>query len=137
MRVMEPRFKRLMRTKNLEFFLIVSEIEKRNSFLLFCDERTQEKGDDENKISAFLISNFEPSDTLYEDTYNFCEDLLDMKQYCSFSFMNLKMKEAFNFDFPVDMLTVRDYVQKVLTLLKLDIELPIIQESDFNYLSQE
>ena len=60
-----------------------------------------------------------------------------MKQYCSFSFMNLQMKEAFDFDFPVDMLAVRDYVQKVLTLLKLDIELPNIQESDFNYLSQE
>ena len=70
MRVIKTRFKRLMRTKNMEFFLIVSENEERNSFLLICDERTLEKG--ENKISAFLISNFEPSDTLYEDTYNFC-----------------------------------------------------------------
>jgi len=51
--------------------------------------------------------------------------------------MNLQLREEFNFDFPIDMLAVRDYVQKILTLLKLEIELPNIQESDFNYLSLE
>ncbi|WP_124069692.1 hypothetical protein [Filibacter tadaridae] len=51
--------------------------------------------------------------------------------------MNLQMKEAFDFDSPVNMLAVPDYVQKILSLLKLDIELPYIQESDFDYLSQE
>ena len=132
MGVMKTRFRRLMRTRKLEFFLIISENEERTSFLLFCDERTHENGEDENNIKAFLISNFDPSDTMYEDTLNFCENLLDM---CSFSLMNLQMKDEL--DFPVDMPTVADYVQKVLTLLKLDIELPNIQESDFNYLSQE
>lgn len=132
MGVMKTRFRRLMRTRKLEFFLIISENEERTSFLLFCDERTQGNGEDENNIKAFLISNFDPSDTMYEDTFNFCENLLDM---CSFSLMNLQMKDEL--DFPMDMPTVADYVQKVLTLLKLDIELPNIQESDFNYLSQE
>ena len=88
-------------------------------------------------INRLFGYSFDPSDTFYEDTSNFCEDLLDMKQYCSFSLMILQTKEVFDFDFPVDLLAVRDYVQKVLTLLKLDIELPNIQEFDFNYLSQE
>ena len=112
--------------------MIILENEEPTSFLLFCDERTEGNDEDENNSKAFLISNFDPSDTMYEDTFNFCENLLDM---CSFSLINLQMKDEL--DFLMDMPTVADYVQKVLTLLKLDIELPNIQESDFNYLSQE
>lgn len=41
------------------------------------------------------------------------------------------------FDFPLDMLTIRNYVEKILKSLSIDKEIPDIKEKDFNYLSQE
>lgn len=49
----------------------------------------------------------------------------------------LTVKEEFDFDFPFDMLAIREYVQELLSILKIDKKLPEFEETDFNHLSQE
>lgn len=47
------------------------------------------------------------------------------------------VQEEFDFDFPFDMLAIRNYVEKILKSLSIDKAIPDIKEKDFNYLSQE
>ena len=49
---------------------------------------------------------------------------------------SLRVEKEFDFDFPFDMLEIRNYVKEILSTLGIDTKLPDIKETDFNYLSQ-
>ncbi|MHC8661559.1 hypothetical protein ACW5MY_19470 [Bacillus sp. Bwzl_19] len=108
----------------------------RTAFLLFIDERSLDS-EEGNNVKIFLISHFELSELSYQDVLSFNDDLLGMKYNCSYVMDTLTVKEEFDFDFPFDMLAIREYVQELLSTLKIDKKLPKLKETDFNYLSQE
>lgn len=60
-----------------------------------------------------------------------------MKHQCSYHVHTLKVEEEFVFDFPFDILTIRNYVQEILIKLNIKEQLPTFQEADFDYLSQD
>ncbi|BDG82309.1 hypothetical protein BSF_40380 [Bacillus subtilis] len=84
-----------------------------------------------------MISHFELPDSSYQAVLRFNDDLLGMKHNCSYVMDTLTVTEEFNFDFPFDMPAIREYVQELLSPLKIDKKLPEFEETDFNYLSQE
>ncbi|MDA1478419.1 hypothetical protein [Bacillus changyiensis] len=90
-----------------------------------------------NLIKAYIITNFELPDSTYQDVLYFVDDLLGMKHNCSHFTDTLFVKEEFDFDFPFDMLAIRNYVQEILSLLGIDKKLPDFKETAFNYLSQD
>lgn len=137
MRTLKTRFKRLLRLHDLEFFKIVMSDEEQAAYLLIHDGRPRSNEIDGNRISTYLISNFELSDSSYQDVLNFNDDLLGMKHNCSYFMDSLRVEKEFDFDFPFDMLAIRNYVQEILSTLGIDTKLPDIKETDFNYLSQE
>jgi len=136
MRKLNSRFKRLLKSCNLEFFKVVLNDEEQDAYLLIHDERIPMDNIEGNRIAVYLISNFELSDSSYQDVLSFNDDLLGMKHNCSYFMNSLRVEKEFDFDFPFDMLAIRDYVQEILSILKIDTKLPDIQETDFNYLSQ-
>nr|WP_308787625.1 hypothetical protein [Planomicrobium stackebrandtii] len=107
------------------------------AFLLYIDERWPANSQDGNKVSIYLISDFDLSDSSYEDVISFNNDLLGMKYNCSYVMDILRVKEEFDFNFPYDMLAISTYVQTLLTKLHSAKELPALKENDFNYLSQQ
>lgn len=120
----------LLKLRDLEFFKVVLSDDERDANLLICDERhPQVKSEDGNSIKIFLISNFELSDLSYQDVLSFNDDLLGMKYHCSYVGDNVLVQE--DFDFPYEMLAIRNYIEKILKSLGID------KEKDFNYLSQE
>lgn len=138
MRSLNTRFKRLLKLRDLEFFKVVLSDDERDAYLLICDERhSQINSEDGNSIKIFLISNFELSESSYQDVLSFNDDLLGMKYKCSYFMDSVLVQEEFDFDFPFDMLAIRNYVEKVLKSLSINKEIPDIKEKDFNYLSQE
>ncbi|MDW7617956.1 hypothetical protein SC499_25705 [Peribacillus simplex] len=60
-----------------------------------------------------------------------------MKHQCSYHVHTLKVEEEFVFDFPFDMMTIRNYVQEILIKLNIKEQLRTFQEADFDYLSQD
>ncbi|ANF38862.1 hypothetical protein IM717_04935 [Bacillus velezensis] len=136
MRTLNTRFKRLLRLRDFEFFQVELNDDDRTAFLLFIDERLLDS-EEGNNVKIFLISHFELSDSSYQDVLSFNDDLLGMKYNCSYVMDTLTVKEEFDFDFPFDMLAIREYVQELLSTLKIDKKLPKFKETDFNYLSQE
>ncbi|AEB65747.1 hypothetical protein BUN12_3150 [Bacillus amyloliquefaciens] len=136
MRTLNTRFKRLLRLRDFEFFQVELNDDDRTAFLLFIDERSLDSEED-NNVKIFLISHFELSESSYQDVLSFNDDLLGMKYNCSYVMDTLTVKEEFDFDFPFDMLAIREYVQELLSTLKIDKKLPKLKETDFNYLSQE
>ncbi|NUI22731.1 hypothetical protein HUN87_06735 [Bacillus amyloliquefaciens] len=136
MRTLNTRFKRLLRLRDFEFFQVELNDDDRTAFLLFIDERSLDS-EEGNNVKIFLISHFELSDSSYQDVLSFNDDLLGMKYNCSYVMDTLTVKEEFDFDFPFDMLAIREYVQELLSTLKIDKKLPEFKETDFNYLSQE
>ncbi|ABS76113.1 hypothetical protein F0M21_19435 [Bacillus velezensis] len=136
MRTLNTRFKRLLRLRDFEFFQVELNDDDRTAFLLFIDERSLDS-EEGNNVKIFLISHFELSDSSYQDVLSFNDDLLGMKYNCSYVMDTLTVKEEFDFDFPFDMLAIREYVQELLSTLKIDKKLPKFKETDFNYLSQE
>lgn len=137
MRSLNTRFKRLLRLRDLEFFKVVLSDEERNAYLLIFDERHNQEFEDGNHIKVFLISNFDLSESSYQDVLSFNDDLLGMKHNCSYFMDSLLVQDEFDFDFPFDMLAIRNYVEKILKSLNIDKKVPEINEKDFNYLSQE
>lgn len=133
----KTRFKRLLRLNEIEFFQIEMSDPDKAAFLLYIDERWPANSQEGNKISIYLISNFDLSDFSYEDVLSFNNDLLGMKYNCSYVMNMLRVKEEFNFNFPYDMLAISTYVQTLLTKLHIAKELPALKENDFNYLSQQ
>ncbi len=136
MRTLNTRFKRLLRLRDFEFFQVELNDDDRTAFLLFIDERSLDS-EEGNNVKIFLISHFELSESSYQDVLSFNDDLLGMKYNCSYVMDTLTVKEEFDFDFPFDMLAIREYVQELLSTLKIDKKLPKLKETDFNYLSQE
>ncbi|PSA95439.1 hypothetical protein C6370_10755 [Bacillus atrophaeus] len=136
MRTLNTRFKRLLRLRDLEFFQVELNDDERCAFLLFVDERLPDS-EEGNNINVYLISHFELPDSSYQDVLSLNDDLLGMKHNCSYVMDTLTVKEEFDFDFPFDMLSIRKYVQELLSTLKIDKKLPEFEETDFNYLSQE
>ncbi|MHA6165213.1 hypothetical protein [Bacillus mojavensis] len=136
MRTLHTRFKRLLRLRDFEFFQVELNDDERCAFLLYVDERFPDSEEGDN-INVYLISHFELPDSSYQDVLRFNDDLLGMKHNCSYVMDTLAVKEEFDFDFPFDMLAIREYVQELLSTLKIDKELPECKETDFNYLSQE
>lgn len=136
MRTLNTRFKRLLRLRDFEFFQVELNDDDRTALLLFIDERSLDSEED-NNVKIFLISHFELSESSYQDVLSFNDDLLGMKYNCSYVMDTLTVKEEFDFDFPFDMLAIREYVQELLSTLKIDKKLPKLKETDFNYLSQE
>lgn len=136
MRTLNTRFKRLLRLQDLEFFKIVLSDEDQDAYLLIHDQRHLDKEDNGNRIAAYLISNFELSDSSYQDVLSFNDDLLGMKHNCSYFMDSLRVEKEFDFDFPFDMMAIRTYVEEILSILEIDAKLPNFKETDFNYLSQ-
>lgn len=140
MRSLNPRFKRLLKLRDLEFFKVVLSDDERDAYLLIYDERhSQIESEDGNSIKIFLISNFELSESSYQDVLSFNDGLLGMKYKYSYFMDSVFVQEKFEFefDFPFDMLAIRNYVEKILKSLSIDKEIPDIKEKGFNYLSQE
>lgn len=138
MRSLNTRFKRLLRLRDVEFFKVVLSDEERDAYLLIYDERhNQKESEDGNHIKVFLISNFDLSESSYQDVLSFNDDLLGMKHNCSYFMDSVLVQDEFDFDFPFDMLAIRNYVEQILNSLNIDTKLPGLNEKDFNYLSQE
>lgn len=137
MRTLNTRFKRLLRLRDFEFFKVVVSDDERDAYLLIYDERSQGASQEENHVKVFLISNFELSESSYQDVLSFNDDLLGMKYKCSYFMDTLSVKEEFDFDFPFNMIAIRDYIQEILPVLGISKGLPDFEELDFNYLSQE
>ncbi|MDF9759268.1 hypothetical protein OKW24_001041 [Peribacillus simplex] len=136
-RAINARFKRLMRLKNPEFFQVELSDEEQNAFLLIHDKNKNLKNVEDKFIDVYLLSNFELSDLSYQDVLSYNEDLLGMKHQCSYHVHTLKVEEEFVFDFPFDMMSIRNYVQENLIKLNIKEQLPTFQEADFDYLSQD
>ncbi|MDP4524291.1 hypothetical protein [Bacillus halotolerans] len=136
MRIINTRFKRLLRLRDFEFFQVELNDDERCAFLLYVDERLPDS-EEGNNINVYLISHFELPDSSYQAVLRFNHDLLGMKHNCSYVMDTLTVTEEFDFDFPFDMLAIREYVQELLSTLKIDKNLPECKETDFNYLSQE
>lgn len=128
MRTLNTRFKRLLRLRDFEFFQVELNDDDRTAFLLFIDERLLDS-EEGNNVKIFLISHFELSDSSYQDVLSFNDDLLGMKYNCSYVMDTLTVKEEFDFDFPFDMLAIREYVQELLSTLKIDKKLPKFKET--------
>lgn len=137
MRRSKTRFIRLLRLNEMEFFQVELRDSERTAFLLYIDERRSPDSQEGNEVLIYLISDFDLSETSYEDVLSFNNDLLGMKFNCSYIMDILKVEEEFNFDFPSDMLAISRYVQTLLTQLHSDKKLPVLTENDFNYLSQQ
>ncbi|KXZ18972.1 hypothetical protein AXI59_15675 [Bacillus nakamurai] len=133
MRTLKTRFKRLLRLRNFEFFQVISaENNDYIAHLLIHDAKSAK-----DCIDVYLIYTHDLDDDSYKDVVSFNDDLLGMK-YRRSHFMNLlKVEEEFNFDFPFDMLAIRNYVQEILNILGIDETLPTMEESDFDRLSQD
>lgn len=129
MRTLNTRFKRLLRLRDFEFFQVELNDDDRTAFLLFIDERLLDS-EEGNNVKIFLISHFELSDSSYQDVLSFNDDLLGMKYNCSYVMDTLTVKEEFDFDFPFDMLAIREYVQELLSTLKIDKKLPKFKETE-------
>ncbi|AMQ04998.1 hypothetical protein [Sporosarcina psychrophila] len=137
MRPLNTRFKRLLRLRDFDFFQVVVSDDNKTPYLLLHDEHLQTASSKGNHVAIYLIPNCELSDTSHQDILRFNDDLLGMK-HNYFYFMNtLFVEEEFVFDFPYDMLVIRKYVQEILTILKNYVLLPIFEEINFNYFSQE
>lgn len=137
MRTLNTRFQRLLRLRDVEFFQVMLSDDERSAYLLIHDERESEDLEKGNHISVCLISHFELSDISYQDILSFNDDLLGMKYNCSYEMNTLSVKEDFSFNFPFDMVAIRNHVQELLSLLKIDKKLPDLEELSFNYLSQD
>ncbi|MEC1292043.1 hypothetical protein P9B58_17910 [Bacillus mojavensis] len=136
MRILNTRFKRLLRLRDFEFYQVELNNDERCAFLLYVDERLPDS-EEGNNINVYLISHFELPDSSYQDVLRFNDDLLGMKHNCSYVMDTLTVTEEFDFDFPFDMLAIREYVQELLSTLKIEKKLPEFEKTDFNYLSQE
>ncbi|MEG7283402.1 hypothetical protein [Bacillus sp. 0909A] len=136
MRTVNTRFKRLLRLRDFEFFQVELNNDERCAFLLYVDERLPDS-EEGNNINVYLISHFELPDSSYQDVLSFNDDLLGMNHNCSYVMDTLTVTEEFDFDFPFDMLAIREYVQELLSTLKIYKKLHECKETDFNYLSQE
>lgn len=137
MHILDTRFKRLLRLNDIEFFQIEMSDNEKSAFLLYIDEKYPAALKEGNKISIYLVSDFELSAASYENVLSFNDDLLGMKYNCAYIMNSLWVEEEFNFDFPFDMLAVHEYVQQLLLRLNIEKKLPVLEESDFNYLSQQ
>lgn len=137
MRVLHTRFQILLRLNKVEFFQIEMNDTERTAFLLYVDERKSANSEEGNIISIYLISDFELSAPSYEDVLSFNDDLLGMKYNCSYVMEVLPVEEEFHFDFPYHMLAIQEYVQQLLVKVHTDKKLPLLEEADFNYLSQQ
>lgn len=137
MRTLNTRFIRLLRLNDIEFFQVALNDNEKLAYLLYIDEKYSESLEDGNQISVYLISDFELSDSSYEDVLSFNDDLLGMKYNCSYIMDILTVEEEFSFDFPYNMLAIRTYVQRLLMKLNSHKKLPVLEETDFNYLSQQ
>lgn len=126
-----------MRLKNFEFFQVELSDEDQNAFLLIHDKNKNLRDVEDKFIDVYLISNFELSETSYEDVLSYSDDLLGTKYQCSYYVNTLKVEEEFVFDFPFDMLAIRKYVEELLKKLDIKEPLPVFQEVDFDYLSQD
>lgn len=133
----KTRFKRLLRLNEIEFFQIEMSDTEKTAFLLYIDERQPGVSESGNNISIYLISDFELSDSSYEDVLSFNDDLLGMKYNCAYIMDRLKVEEEFEFNFPYDMLAISEHVQTLLAKLDVDKKIPALEEGDFNYLSQQ
>jgi len=132
LRQLKTRFIRWLRTRDVEFFQVVSQDAEESAFLLYIDQRQPKSG---NHIDIYLISHFELSEESYEDVLSFNNDLLGYKLACSYNMDTLLVKEEFEFDFPYDMLAVQRYVDELLKRVQAN-KLPDLTEKDFDYLSQ-
>lgn len=137
MRVLHTRFQILLRLNKVEFFQIEMNDTERTAFLLYVDERKSANSEEGNIISIYLISDFELSAPSYEDVLSFNDDLLGMKYNCSYVMEVLPVEKEFHFDFPYHMRAIQEYVQQLLAKVNTDIMLPVLEEADFNYLSQQ
>ncbi|MDG8483878.1 hypothetical protein OLA23_10930, partial [Streptococcus pneumoniae] len=81
MRTLKTRFIRWLRTRDVEFFQVMSQGTEESAFLLYIDQRRPEGG---NHIDILLISHFELSEESYEDVLSFNDDMLGFKPTCSY-----------------------------------------------------
>ena len=132
LRQLKTRFIRWLRTRDVEFFQVISQDTEESAFLLYVDQRCQKSG---NHIDIYLISHFELSEKSYEDVLSFNNDMLGNKPACSYYMDILPVEEEFDFDFPYDMLAVQRYVDELLERVQAN-KLPDITEKNFDYLSQ-
>ncbi|PRO41690.1 hypothetical protein C6W18_06680 [Bacillus sp. LLTC93] len=133
MRTLKTRFIRWLRTRDVEFFQVISHDSKESAFLLYLDQRRSQDG---NHIDVFLISHFDLSEETYEDVLSFNNDMLGSKPNCSYCMDTISVEEEFEFDFPCDMLAIQRYVDNLLKRVQAN-KLPALTEKDFNYLSQQ
>ncbi len=133
MRTLKTRFIRWLRTRDVEFFQVMSQDTEESAFLLYIDQRRPEGG---NHIDIFLISHFELSEESYGDVLSFNDDMLGFKPTCSYCMDTLPVEEEFEFDFPCDMLAIQRYVDDLLNRVQAS-KLPELTHKDFDFLSQQ
>ncbi|WP_276561735.1 hypothetical protein [Bacillus sonorensis] len=143
MALLHTSFKRLLRLRDIEFYQVEVSDGERCCYLLIYDKGLSDfdKGlrdfDEGNLINAYLITHFELPESPYQDVLHFLNELLGMKHNCTYFLDTLYVEKEFDFDFPFDMHAIRDYVNEILALLRIDKEMPDFKETAFNYLSQD
>jgi hypothetical protein len=145
------RFRRLLRTRNLEFFEINKE-ENACGYVLFYDNRRQSRLSDfpilveieseedfdssKNHINVTVFKN-NMDEQSFENTNLFISDMLDTKADCSYYINEKNIDKELEFDMPDHMLGIVDFLKLLISDNGIEIQIPEIQEESFNYLSQE
>ncbi|WKA54983.1 hypothetical protein [Planococcus shixiaomingii] len=106
----KTRFKRLLRTRNSEFFQIDLADDDRTAFLLYVDCQDVEK-----PIDIYLITHFQVSDKSYEEILSFNNDMLSMKPTRHYYMKDLILEDReFEYDFPKGMDAIINFINQIL-----------------------
>lgn len=147
------RNKRWLRTNKLEFFEINSLDNDTLGYLVIVDTRRERRLSDfpewigveteESFIPNFnhikvVIFQLQDIDEKYlEYEYLFIEDLLGLKPDCSYHVSEFKIETALAFDMPDRMIDIVKFVNELLSMAKMNIEIELTNPESFNYLSKE
>ncbi|MGD6956456.1 hypothetical protein ACQCWA_00325 [Rossellomorea aquimaris] len=145
------RFRRLLRTRRMEFFEINNENQS-CGYLVFHDTQRESKLKDfpilvgveaeedfdsnKNHIEVILFKNNMDEES-FEYTNYFISDMLDTKADCSYYIKEYDIKKELEFDMPNHMLGIVDFLSSLFEENMINIDIPEVKEVSFNYLSQE
>lgn len=147
------RNKRLIRTRDFEFYEIAYNGEQTLGYLASIDTRrpsqltdfpelvgieTEESFDENaNHIKVFIFKLNPMEKSHLESKYLFIEDLIGFKVDCSYHVSEYEINTILEFDFPDHILEIVKFVNGLFSSIKEDFYLSNISEKSFNYLSQE
>lgn len=147
------RNKRLLRTREFEFFEIINHDDDTLGYLTIIDtkrpsrlsdfpelvgieiEEDFDKNANHIKADIFKLPNFN-QDSL-EETYLFIEDLIGLKPDCSYHVSEHNIRNILEFDLPNHMLGIVEFVYELLLPINVNMDFSGVSEETFNYLSQD